>query len=140
MISSMTSLPPLDLLVYLTALLLFVSKVPDYRSTYQMLKGAGDFGVEQNPLGRLLFRRLGLGGGLVAVVVIHSSLILASVLFYLGLDGFLRTLTGILFCLGGSLVSGVQLQAATFNRTGVMHEPLRSLHRLMSWWYRRRQD
>lgn len=126
----------IDIAVVFTTVLLNLSKIPDVVTTYQFISRSGNPRLEKNRLAREVFIRMGLVKGLVLLCGVFIALTLISPLIYFQLGGFWRNTWGLTYFVYGLFVSVVQLQVAWFNARGVMLQPLRSVHRVLGWWYR----
>lgn len=126
----------IDIAVVFTTVLLNLSKIPDVVTTYRFISRSGNPRLEKNRLAREFFIRVGLVKGLVLLCSVFIALTLISPLIYFQLGGFWRNAWGLTYFVYGLFVSVVQLQVAWFNARGVMLQPLRSVHRVLGWWYR----
>jgi len=126
----------IDTAVWATAGMLIFSKIPDVITTYGFISRSGNIHLERNRLAREVFLRVGLIPGLVLLCIIFVTLTLISPLIYLGLSSPWKTIWGVGFVIYGLFVCVVQLQVAWFNARGEMLQPLKSVHRLLGWWYR----
>lgn len=126
----------IDTAVWTTAGLLIFSKIPDVITTYRFISRSGNILVERNRLAREVFLRMGLIPGLVLLCIIFVALTLISPLIYLVLSAPWKAIWGLGFVIYGLFVCVVQLQVAWFNACGEMLQPLKSVHRVLKWWYR----
>lgn len=126
----------IDFSVWSTTALLVVTKIPDVVTTYGFVSRSGNPLLERNPLARRFFIKVGLVKGLVVLSFVYTIASLIPLVIYLHLAGAWRITWGTFFCLYGAFVCVVQLQVAWFNVKGVMPQPLRTVHRILSWWYR----
>ena len=130
----------LDYLVLASCVFLCLSKVPDFITTYQAIKRSGSISLESNVFARMLFRRLGLTGGMIVVGAIYVISVASSLYLYSISDGVTRTIYGNMMIAYNIFVLIVQLQTAAVNRGSPMREPLRSVIRIMGRLYRRSPD
>ena len=136
-------------LVVASIVLLLISKIPDFVTTWRGIQRAGTVDWEQNPIARALFHKIGVwpSFGLLAMAYVVLVMLVGWVhiqsarwMWEWQLVGDLHTaewVSATWVAVGACLISVTQLQAAIYNRTGRMHWPLRPIYRLLQWFYRR---
>jgi hypothetical protein len=128
----------LEIAVWVTTVLLVITKIPDVVTTWRGVVQTRNPGLEQNPIARAAFLKYGLGKGMFAVCAVFLLLIAASVWSFYLMDGWERALWGVVYIVQGLFTCLLQLQAAWYNTHGVMPQPLRSVHRMLRFFYSRR--
>lgn len=107
------SIPIIDLLVLIVAVLLMLTKALDAFSTARRIKHIGQ---EANPLARLLMERLGVRRAIWVVFVVSCGIIMLSViLIYHWMD---HPWNKLIFIVLGILLSFVQAAVALSNEKG----------------------
>lgn len=103
-------------LLILTGLLLFSSKALDIVSTYRNIDRQG----EANPLAKWVFDTFGLMGGMVAIALVYTGIVLV-----IGYQLTLETNPILIYTTlcGGLIIAAIQFDVARANTTG-KHSPL----------------
>lgn len=112
-------------LLILTGLLLFSSKALDIVSTYRNIDRQG----EANPLAKWVFDKFGLMGGMVAIALVYTGIVLV-----IGYQLTLETNPILIYTTlsGGLIIAAIQFDVARANTTG-KHSPLtKALIRIFS--------
>ena len=103
-------------LLTLTGILLFSSKALDIISTYRNIDQQG----EANPLAKWVFDKFGLMGGMVAVALLYTAIVLV-----IGYQLTLETNPILIYTTlsGALIIAAIQFDVARANTTG-KHSPL----------------
>ena len=103
-------------LLTLTGIMLFLSKSLDIISTYRNIHQQG----ETNPLAKWVFDKFGLMGGMVAIALVYTGIVLV-----IGYQLTLETNPILIYTTlsGGLIVAVIQFDVARANTTG-KHSPL----------------
>jgi len=112
-------------LLTLTGVLLFSSKALDIISTYRKINQQG----EVNPLAKWVFDKFGLKGGMVAVAVVYTGIVLV-----IGYQLTLETNPILIYTTlsGGLIIAAIQFDVARANTTGKHSTLTNALIRLFS--------
>ena len=112
-------------LLILTGILLFSSKALDIVSTYRNIDRQG----EANPLAKWVFDTFGLMGGMTAIALVYTGIVLV-----IGYQLTLETNPILIYTTlsGGLIIAAIQFDVARANTTG-KHSPLtKALIRIFS--------
>ena len=112
-------------LLILTGILLFSSKALDIVSTYRNIDRQG----EANPLAKWVFDTFGLMGGMTAIALVYTGIVLV-----IGYQLTLETNPILIYTTlsGGLIIAAIQFYVARANTTG-KHSPLtKALIRIFS--------
>jgi len=112
-------------LLTLTGVLLFSSKALDIISTYRKINQQG----EVNPLAKWVFDKFGLKGGMVAVAVVYTGIVLV-----IGYQLTLETNPILIYTTlsGGLIIAAIQFDVARANTTGEHSTLTKALIRVFS--------
>ena len=112
-------------LMLLTGLLLFSSKALDIVSTYRNIDRQG----EANPLAKWVFDKFGLMGGMIAIALLYTAIVLI-----IGYQLTLETNPILIYTTlsGGLIISAIQFDVARANTTGKHSKLTKALIRVFS--------
>lgn len=136
-------------LVIASMLMLIVSKIPDFTTTYQGIQQTGNPNLEQNPIARGLFNLVGVKPAFLLLALVYLSIVALipwmthqTALYSDWVLPISETQavfsTSLLVFIGCTFTSITQWQAAIYNKTGKMHTPLNQVYRCLQWFYRYR--
>ena len=138
-----------DWLVYASIVMLIVSKIPDFVTTWKGIQETENPDLEQNPIARTLFHAIGVGPAFVVLALVYLGLSMLNLWIYSQMSvtllewSIVETLqtgewiSSILIFGTSILISITQVQAAIYNQTGRMYPPLKQIYRWMQWFYTR---
>ncbi len=109
----------------LTGTLLFSSKALDIISTYRNIDRQG----EANPLAKWVFDKFGLMGGMIAIALLYTAIVLI-----IGYQLTLETNPILIYTTlsGGLIISAIQFDVARANTTGKHSKLTKALSRVFS--------
>ena len=112
-------------LLTLTGLLLFSSKALDIISTYRNIDRQG----EANPLAKWVFDKFGLMGGMIAIALLYTAIVLV-----IGYQLTLETNPILIYTTlsGGLIIAAIQFDVARANTTGKHSTLTKALIRVFS--------
>ena len=116
----------MELAVILSQIIVIVSKVPDFITTWNGVSLHGP-DWEQNIFARYVIKRYGLSIGLLVVFVIYLAVIAATMAVHYNCTGVWYSISGYTIITYSLFLAVVQLQAAYYNTTGKMLWPLTSV-------------
>ena len=137
-----------NLLVTGSTILLIVSKIPDFITTWQGISSTKNPGMEQNPIARWMFEQWGVNFSFVILAFVYLVVAIGSLLlFFPTVDLTCAMLPmispmvitwfcSIIYTVFTLFVALVQFQAAQYNQSGKMKQPLRWVYGRLLWFYR----
>ena len=137
----------ITLLVIGSTILLIVSKIPDFITTWQGISITKNPDIEKNPIARWMFKQWGVNLSFVILAVVYLLLAVGCLLlFFPTVDltcalfpiippTIVAWLSAIIYVVCTSFISLVQLQAAQYNQSGEMKQPLRWIYSRLTWFY-----
>ncbi len=130
-----------------STILLIVSKIPDFITTWQGISFTKNPGMEQNPIARWMFKRWGVKLSFVILAIMYLLVAIGSLLLFFPTVELTCALfpiipptivawsSAIIYIVCTLLISLVQLQAAQYNQSGDMKQPLRWIYSRLNWFY-----
>ena len=137
----------ITLLVTGSTILLVVSKIPDFITTWQGISFTKNPEMEQNPIARWMFKRWGVKLSFVILAIIYllvaigslflffPTVVLTCALFPIIPPTIVAWSSAIIYIVCTLFISLVQLQAAQYNKSGDMKQPLRWIYSRLNWFY-----
>ena len=130
-----------------STILLLVSKIPDFITTWQGISITKNPGLEINPIARWMFKQWGVNLSFVMLAVVYlliavgcrllffPSVDLTSALLPIFPPTIVAWSSAIIYVGCTLFISLVQLQAAQYNQSGEMKQPLRWIYSRLTWFY-----
>ena len=137
----------ITLLVIGGTILLIVSKIPDFITTWQGISITKNPDLEKNTIARWMFKRWGVNLSFVILAVVYLLIAMGCLLLFFPTVDLTCALfpiipptvvawsSAIIYVVCALFISLVQLQAAGYNQSGEMKQPLRWIYGRLNWFY-----